>query len=92
MFTGIIETIGKIQSVTPTGQDGNAGVHLAISAETDVLEKIAIGDSVAVNGACMTVVAKRETGFEVDVSPRGFRIKPPAWTQQVRSIWKPHWP
>ncbi len=68
MFTGIIETIGKIQSVTPTGQDGNAGVHLAISAETDVLEKIAIGDSVAVNGACMTVVAKRETGFEVDVS------------------------
>ena len=64
MFTGIIETTGIIENadVTP------ANTHLTIKAPRLGLHNVAIGDSVAVSGCCLTVVAKGPETFSVDVS------------------------
>lgn len=59
MFTGIITAIGRIETVTPLG-DATAGVRLIIYAETGTGTKfndIKCGDSIAIQGACITVTA-----------------------------------
>lgn len=68
MFTGIVEAVGKIVSVTPQGNNEKAGVRLEIDAGSLSMDKVGIGDSIAINGACMTVVEKTDSGFRVDVS------------------------
>lgn len=68
MFTGIIAAIGKINVVKPLEIGPDAGVHLDIDAGELSLQDVALGDSIAVNGACMTVVAKTASGFSVNVS------------------------
>ena len=68
MFTGIVAAIGKITSITPQGPQTDAGVRLTLDAGGLPLADVALGDSIALNGACMTVVAKTETGFCVEVS------------------------
>jgi riboflavin synthase len=68
MFTGIVATVGKISSVKPLEGGFDAGVRLDIDAGGLPLDDVALGDSIAINGACMTVVAKTGTGFSVDVS------------------------
>ncbi|MCG2586136.1 riboflavin synthase [Massilia sp. TS11] len=68
MFTGIVAAVGRIQSVTPLAQDANAGVRLVIDAGGLPLADVALGDSIALNGACMTVVEKTASSFTVDVS------------------------
>ncbi|MGO3741329.1 riboflavin synthase [Kerstersia sp.] len=68
MFTGIVAAVGKIETVTPLGAGAAAGVRLAIRAGTLNLSDVALGDSIAIQGACMTVVEKTEGGFAVDVS------------------------
>lgn len=68
MFTGIIMGTGKILSVTPQGKSADAGVRLHIDAGSLPMEDVAAGDSIALNGACMTVVEKVPGGFMVDVS------------------------
>lgn len=68
MFTGIVAAVGKITSVTSLGNQADAGVRLNIDAGDLPLADVALGDSIALNGACMTVVAKTATSFEVEVS------------------------
>ena len=73
MFTGIIATIGRITQVAPQSKAPHAGVRLMIAAGTLDLTDVAIGDSIAIAGACMTVVAHDDSSFEsarfeVDVS------------------------
>ena len=68
MFTGIIQAVGKIESVTPQGKDEHAGLRLQINAGTLPMDDVKTGDSIALNGACMTVVEKTENGFKIDVS------------------------
>lgn len=68
MFTGIVEAVGKIESVTPQGDDKDAGVRLQINAGILPMADVKVGDSIALNGACMTVVEKTDGGFKVDVS------------------------
>ncbi|MDB5774266.1 MAG: riboflavin synthase subunit alpha [Herbaspirillum sp.] len=68
MFTGIVAAVGKIASVQPLGDIADAGVRLEIDAGGLPLEDVALGDSIALNGACMTVTAKTASGFSVDVS------------------------
>lgn len=68
MFTGIVAAVGKITSITPLGSEPDAGVRLTIDAGALPMADVALGDSIALNGACMTVVSKTETGFTVDVS------------------------
>ncbi|MDP2645814.1 MAG: riboflavin synthase [Desulfobacterales bacterium] len=64
MFTGIIEGIGSITAIKPAGQ----GMRLGIKSDF-TLDRTALGDSIAVNGACLTVVTLEAKHFEVDVSP-----------------------
>ncbi|MES2830966.1 MAG: riboflavin synthase [Pseudomonadota bacterium] len=68
MFTGIVAAIGKITSLTPLGADATAGLQLTIDAGRLSLDDVGLGDSIAINGACMTVVSKTGQRFEVDVS------------------------
>lgn len=68
MFTGIVAAVGKIMSITPLGSEPDAGVRLIIDAGGLPMADVALGDSIALSGACMTVVSKTETGFTVDVS------------------------
>ena len=63
MFTGIIQEIGAISKVN--------GAEVTILAE-DVLDGVAEGDSIAVDGACLTVVVFDEKSFTVQVSPETF--------------------
>lgn len=64
MFTGIIEEIGKVKS---TNQQPNSLV-LTIDAKK-MLKDIHLGDSIAVNGVCLTVVSFTSSSFTVDVMP-----------------------
>lgn len=64
MFTGIIETLGTIAEMRPAGQ----GKRLSLDADV-ILDQIKIGDSISVNGACLTVIGIEGPRFKVDVSP-----------------------
>jgi riboflavin synthase len=64
MFTGIIEGMGSITAIRSVGQ----ARRLAITADY-VLEGTRVGDSIAVNGACLTAVMISGKRFEADVSP-----------------------
>jgi len=68
MFTGIVAAVGKINSVTPLEGGAFAGVRLDVDAGGLPMADVGLGDSIALNGACMTVVEKTATGFTVDVS------------------------
>lgn len=68
MFTGIVAAIGKITSVQAPGAGTDAGVRLTVDAGGLPMQDVALGDSIAINGACMTVVEKTAQGFMVDVS------------------------
>jgi riboflavin synthase len=64
MFTGIVETIGEIASATPADQ----GVRVVIRAPAFGLSDVKPGDSISVDGVCLTAVAVRGESFSVDVS------------------------
>ena len=64
MFTGIIIATGRVASSTEKGGD----LELGIDAGALDLERIAVGDSVSVQGACLTVTRKEGTRFYADVS------------------------
>lgn len=64
MFTGIIQAIGKVSGVDTTGGD----VRLTVDTATLNLGHASIGDSIAVNGVCLTVVEWVTNGFIADVS------------------------
>jgi riboflavin synthase len=68
MFTGIVAAVGKIKSVTPLEGGADAGVRLEVDAGGLPMADVGLGDSIALNGACMTVVEKTADGFTVDVS------------------------
>ncbi len=64
MFTGIVTATGKIARV----QALEKGVRLTIEAPGLKLGDVALGDSIAHSGVCLTVVAKKKSGYQVDVS------------------------
>ena len=68
MFTGIVAAVGKIKSVTPLEGGPEVGLRLDVDAGGLPMGDVALGDSIALNGACMTVVAKTADSFMVDVS------------------------
>lgn len=69
MFTGIVAAVGRITTITALDDhDANAGLRLHIAAGALTLDDVAIGDSIAINGACMTVTQKTQHAFTVDVS------------------------
>ena len=68
MFTGIIQAIGQIEKVTRKGDDAKLRVHVG---ELD-MEDVKLGDSIAVNGVCLTAVHLEPDYFEADVSKETF--------------------
>jgi riboflavin synthase len=64
MFTGIVAAVGRIRELRPGAQ----GARVVIDAGGLGLEDVALGDSIAVNGVCLTATAKIEDAFAVDVS------------------------
>ncbi len=64
MFTGIIEGLGTITAIRPSG----AGSRMSLATDF-TLAHTRIGDSIAVNGACLTAVSVSDRRFEVDLSP-----------------------
>lgn len=67
MFTGIITAVGRITKTEPLGQ-ADAGLRLTIEAGALGLDDVALGDSIAIQGACMTVVQKSGNNFAIDIS------------------------
>jgi riboflavin synthase len=64
MFSGIVSAVGRIASAVPLGD----GMRLRIEAPGFGLDDVAIGDSIAIQGVCHTVVAKSGAAFDVDSS------------------------
>jgi riboflavin synthase len=66
MFTGIVAAVGRIERVEPLGQ--GAGVRLTVHGGPLPLHDVAVGDSIAIQGACMTAVSVEPPRFVVEVS------------------------
>ncbi len=63
MFTGIVEGLGKVKRLTMKGADAVLDIESGID-----MNDVSLGDSIAVNGACLTVTAKNQINFQADVS------------------------
>jgi len=70
MFTGIIQAIGRIHEYEARGADA----HMVITGGGLDFSDVAIGDSIAVNGVCLTAVALTPDRFTVDVSAETLRV------------------
>lgn len=68
MFTGLVEEVGTLRRVKKQGE----AMVLTVEAST-VTEGVALGDSIAVNGVCLTVIAFDRTSFDADVMPETYR-------------------
>ncbi len=68
MFTGIVEARGLITEIEPHGAAGSGDVRLRVGSPGFQLEPLAIGDSIAVSGVCLTVVRCDAEGFWADAS------------------------
>ena len=69
MFTGIITGLGQISDI----RQQEKGIRATITCQGFALDDVAIGDSIACSGACLTVVAKTVNSFSVDVSQESLR-------------------
>ncbi|HZT62101.1 MAG TPA: riboflavin synthase [Burkholderiales bacterium] len=70
MFSGIIAAVGKISRVEPA----KGGARLSIESGRLSLRDVTVGDSIAVNGACLTVVKRGKKSFSVDVSRETLKV------------------
>ncbi len=70
MFTGIITGVGRIAAVHDLGRSLDHGKRLEISTPAHYLDDVALGDSIALNGACMTVTSFKtaDNVFTIDIS------------------------
>ena len=70
MFTGIITGLGRITAVTPLGGSPTHGKRLTIACPPSYLDDVGLGDSIALNGACMTVTRfdPVQRQFSIDIS------------------------
>ena len=70
MFTGIITGVGRIAAVHDLGSSLQHGKRLTIETPAGYLDDVGLGDSIALNGACMTVttLSPQKTSFTIDIS------------------------
>jgi riboflavin synthase len=70
MFTGIVSGLGRISRVDALGADASHGKRLTIEAPAGYLDDVVLGDSIALNGACMTVTTfdAAVPSFTIDIS------------------------
>ena len=69
MFTGIVEEIGSVKAVKRNGPS----LRLTLSGKV-VLEDVKLGDSISVNGICLTVTTFDRDSFSVDVMPETLKV------------------
>lgn len=69
MFTGIVTAVGSVETVTPAA----GGARIRVAALGWQAAEAQLGESIAVNGVCLTVVAIHASGFEADVSRETLR-------------------
>lgn len=71
MFTGIVEVMGQVAVLKnlDTSEDGGNGVSLTIKNAADILSDCHLGDSIAVNGTCLTVTSFDKDSFKVGIAP-----------------------
>ncbi|MES2634647.1 MAG: riboflavin synthase [Pseudomonadota bacterium] len=76
MFTGIITGVGRIAAVHDLGSSLQHGKRLTIEAPAGYLDDVGPGDSIALNGACMTVTTfdKASSTFDIDISAESLRL------------------
>lgn len=70
MFTGLISGVGRITAFDPLGADAGHGKRLTLEVPAGYLDDVQLGDSIAINGACMTVTTfdPAQRRFTIDVS------------------------
>lgn len=70
MFTGIITGVGRIVAIHSLGSSSDHGKRLTIEAPAGYLDDVSLGDSIALNGACMTATAidLAQRQFSIDIS------------------------
>jgi len=68
MFTGLVEALGRVERIEP---DADGGRRLTIAAP--FVRELEIGESVAVSGACLTVIARIDESFAVEAGPETLR-------------------
>jgi riboflavin synthase len=68
MFTGLIEAVGLVSVLTPTGSG------FMVSFRTSLGSELRAGESVAVNGVCLTVTTSDESGWSADIGPETARV------------------
>ncbi|KAF8527407.1 Lumazine-binding protein [Hysterangium stoloniferum] len=71
MFTGLVEHMGYVSSIVPldTTESGGEGWSMTISNAAEILDDCHIGDSISVNGACLTVTEHTTDSFKVGLAP-----------------------
>ena len=74
MFTGIVAAVGTITNVAPLSSHADTGLKLTIDAGELAMQDVILGDSIAINGACMTVVSKQGQSFCVDISRESLNL------------------
>jgi len=70
MFTGIVEALGRVRELAPVGR----GVRLTVSVPEDGAWRLAVGESVAINGVCLTVVAALSGHLQFDLAEETRRV------------------
>ncbi|KAK2750943.1 Riboflavin synthase alpha chain [Myotisia sp. PD_48] len=75
MFTGLVEKIGTVTALDPQddSSSGGGGTSLTISDCAEILTDAQLGDSICVNGACLTVTSFDKSSFKVGVAPETLR-------------------
>jgi riboflavin synthase len=75
MFTGIVQEIGTIRRTEPRGVAGSpADMRIEVAFAAIARERVKLGDSVCVDGVCLTVAALDEASFHADVSGETLRV------------------
>lgn len=76
MFTGLVETVGTVEAATPrdTTEEGGNGFSLTIGDAAEILGDCHLGDSIAVNGVCLTVTQFDAGSFKVGVAPETLKL------------------
>ncbi len=73
MFTGIITGMGRIVAIHRLGSSSDHGLRLTIETPAGYLDDVGLGDSIALNGACMTATSLEpaQNQFTIDISAEG---------------------
>jgi len=76
MFTGIVEVVGTVTRLVEfdDSESGGKGTSLTISGCSEILDDAHLGDSISINGTCLTVTEFSKDDFKVGVSPETLRL------------------